>query len=120
MYGIFRDSMPDVRRRLMSVLRHVARSKPVSKQQKSSDLGASGDHFNLRLVVDDRWQRSGLGRRLMGALIDCAREKSYRSMVGDVLADNPKMLRLMTGLGFSIMPHPDSQELKRVLRALQD
>ena len=51
MYGIFRDSMPDCRRRLMGVLRHVARSKPVSKQQKPSDLGASGEHFNLRLIV---------------------------------------------------------------------
>ncbi|MCH2218801.1 MAG: GNAT family N-acetyltransferase [Dechloromonas sp.] len=83
-------------------------------------LTADGESVEFALVVDDRWQRSGLGRRLMGALIDCAREKSYRAMVGDVLADNPKMLRLMTGLGFSIMPHPDSQELKRVARSLQD
>ena len=31
----------------------------------------------------------------MGALMDCARDRSYRYMVGDVLADNEKMLRLM-------------------------
>ena len=83
-------------------------------------LTADGESVEFALVVDDRWQRSGLGRRLMGALIDCAREKSYRAIVGDVLADNQKMLRLMTSLGFAIMPHPDSQELKRVVRPLQD
>jgi acetyltransferase len=83
-------------------------------------LSADGESVEFALVVDDRWQRSGLGRRLMGALIDCAREKSYRAIVGDVLADNQKMLRLMTSLGFAIMPHPDSQELKRVVRPLQD
>jgi len=83
-------------------------------------LTADGESVEFALVVDDRWQRSGLGRRLMGALIDCAREKSYRAMVGDVLADNQKMLRLMTSLGFSIQPHPDSQELKRVVRPLHD
>ncbi|MNU10117.1 hypothetical protein D3C72_2570890 [compost metagenome] len=56
----------------------------------------------------------------MGALIDCAREKSYRSIVGDILSDNQKMLRLMTGLGFSILPHPDGPGLKRVVRQLHD
>lgn len=83
-------------------------------------LSADGESVEFALVVDDRWQRSGLGRRLMGALIDCAREKSYRTMVGDVLADNQKMLRLMSSLGFSVAAHPDSQELKRVVRPLFD
>lgn len=83
-------------------------------------LTADGESVEFALVVDDRWQRSGLGRRLMGALIDCAREKSYRTMVGDVLADNQKMLRLMSSLGFAVLPHPDSQEIKRVVRQLSD
>lgn len=83
-------------------------------------LSADGESVEFALIVDDRWQKSGLGRRLMGALIDCAREKSYRAIVGDVLSDNQKMLRLMTGLGFSILPHPDGQGLKRVMRQLHD
>jgi len=83
-------------------------------------LTADGESVEFALIVDDQWQKSGLGRRLMGALIDCAREKSYRAMVGDVLSDNQKMLRLMTGLGFAILPHPDGQALKRVVRQLHD
>lgn len=83
-------------------------------------LAADGESVEFALIVDDRWQKSGLGRRLMGALIDCAREKSYRFIVGDVLSDNQKMLRLMTGLGFSILPHPDGHGLKRVVRPLHE
>ena len=30
------------------------------------------------------------------------------------------MLRLMTGLGFAILPHPEEKSLKRVVRQLQD
>ncbi len=56
----------------------------------------------------------------MEAIIDCAREKLYRSMVGDVLADNHKMLSLMSRLGFAVMPHPDGNELKRVVKPLRE
>ncbi|MBS0329619.1 MAG: hypothetical protein JSR30_07195, partial [Proteobacteria bacterium] len=59
-----------------------------------------------------------LGRRLMGALIDCARSKGYRNIVGDVLGNNPKMLRLMHGLGFEVQPHPEENTLRRVVKAL--
>ena len=47
-------------------------------------------------------------------------EKLYRSMVGDVLADNHKMLSLMSRLGFAVMPHPDGNELKRVVKPLRE
>jgi acetyltransferase len=83
-------------------------------------LTADGESVEFALVVDDRWQRSGLGRRLMDALMDCAREKSYRYIVGDVLSDNQKMLRLMSSLGFSILPHPDGADMKRVVKPLQE
>jgi acetyltransferase len=52
--------------------------------------------------------------------MECAREKSYRYIVGDVLSDNQKMLRLMSSLGFSILPHPDGADMKRVVRSLQE
>lgn len=83
-------------------------------------LTADGESVEFALVVDDRWQRSGLGRRLMDALMDCAREKSYRYIVGDVLTDNHKMLRLMGSLGFSILPHPDGADMRRVVKSLQN
>lgn len=81
-------------------------------------LAPDGEAVEFALVVGDDWQRYGLGRRLMGALIDCARARGYRSMVGDVLGDNPKMLRLMQTLGFTIAPHPEESGLRRVSKTL--
>ncbi len=53
-------------------------------------LTADGESVEFALVVDDRWQRSGLGRRLMASL------------------------------GFSILPHPDGADMRRVVKPLQD
>ena len=74
--------------------------------------------MEFALVVADDWQRFGLGRRLMGALIECARAKGFRSIVGDVLGNNPKMLRLMQGLGFAVQPHPEESSLRHVIKDL--
>ncbi len=81
-------------------------------------LAADGESVEFALVVADDWQRFGLGRRLMGALIECARSNGFRSIVGDVLGNNPKMLRLMQGLGFSVQAHPEESALRRVVKVL--
>ena len=99
----------------------------VHEEGKERQIGSArytqtpdGEAVEFALAIDDRWQKCGLGRRLMGAIMDCAREKSYRSMVGDVLSDNQKMLRLMTSLGFSVLPHPEGSSMKRVVKQLQE
>lgn len=81
-------------------------------------LAADGESVEFALVVADDWQRFGLGRRLMGALIECARAKGFRSIVGDVLGNNAKMLRLMQGLGFAVQPHPEEGSLRHVIKDL--
>lgn len=53
------------------------------------------------LVVSDAYQRQGLGRHLMQRLIDIARERGVKRLVGQVLAENAPMLHLMQSLGFS-------------------
>ncbi|MBK5915071.1 bifunctional acetate--CoA ligase family protein/GNAT family N-acetyltransferase [Rhodocyclus purpureus] len=93
---------------------------------KEIELGVSryvtnpdGESVEFALAVADAWQKHGIGRRLMTSLIDCARAKGYRSIVGDVLAANGKMFRLMTSLGFTIHPHPEDPAVKRVIKPLQ-
>lgn len=54
----------------------------------------------------------------MTALIDCARQAGYRTMVGDVLSSNAKMLRLMESFGFSILPHAEDRSAKRIVKTL--
>ena len=81
-------------------------------------LAADGESVEFALVVADDWQRHGLGRRLMGALIEVARSKGYRSIFGDVTGNNAKMLRLMHSLGFMVQPHPEESSLRRVVKVL--
>ncbi|WP_298393252.1 bifunctional acetate--CoA ligase family protein/GNAT family N-acetyltransferase [uncultured Azonexus sp.] len=81
-------------------------------------LNPDGESVEFALAVGDDWQKCGVGRKLMTALIDCARSKGYRAVVGDVLSTNSKMFRLMTSLGFTIHPHPDDTAVKRVVKPL--
>lgn len=53
------------------------------------------------LVVSDAYQRQGLGRHLMQRLMDIARERGVRRLVGQVLTENTPMLHLLRSLGFS-------------------
>lgn len=105
--------------------REMALLATIDDQGKERQIGsvrysqaADGESVEFALAIDDAWQKIGLGRRLMDAIIDCARAKSYRTIVGDVLSDNEKMLRLMTNLGFSVLPHPDGYSMKRVMKQL--
>ena len=52
------------------------------------------------LVVGDAYQRQGLGRHLMQRLIEIARERGVRRLVGLVLRENGPMLALTSSLGF--------------------
>ncbi|HJV93350.1 MAG TPA: GNAT family N-acetyltransferase [Azonexus sp.] len=81
-------------------------------------LSPDGEAVEFALAVADDWQKCGLGRRLMAALIDCARQAGYRTMVGDVLSSNAKMLRLMESFGFSVLPHPEDRSAKRIVKML--
>src|SRR5262249_8658803 len=52
------------------------------------------------LVVEDAHQRKGLGRHLLTRLIDIARERGVKKLVGQVLRENAPMLAMTTGFGF--------------------
>lgn len=53
------------------------------------------------IVVHDRYQREGLGYKLVEMLIGIGREKGLEQVVGDVLSENMKMLKLAKKLGFT-------------------
>jgi acetyltransferase len=70
------------------------------------------------LAVADAWQGRGLGRRLMAHLIAQARSQGLRELVGDVLAENRRMLALLRDQGVSLLGHPDGPQLVRAVLAL--
>lgn len=53
------------------------------------------------VAVCERWQHKGLGRLLMGHLIDAARRNGYQHMISRDLSNNYAMHRLAKTLGFT-------------------
>jgi acetyltransferase len=67
------------------------------------------------LVVGDRWQRQGIGHRLMHHLMEIARDRGLERMEGEVLSNNFKMLDLMKSLNFHITTSPEDNSIKQVV-----
>ncbi len=111
--------------REMALVATIADEGEDAKEGRDLQIGVAryvvnpdGESVEFALAVGDDWQKCGVGRKLMTALVDCARMKGYRAVVGDVLSTNTKMFRLMTSLGFTIHPHPDDTAVKRVVKPL--
>jgi acetyltransferase len=79
---------------------------------------ADGRGAEYALVIGDAWQRRGLGRALMQALIEAAREQGLEYIDGFVLAANHPMLALMSRLGFTSEPDGDDATMRKVWLAL--
>lgn len=56
------------------------------------------------LLVSDQFQHQGLGRELLGRLMQVARDEKLRSIFGFVLKENNEMIQLVEKLGFSLSP----------------
>jgi len=77
-----------------------------------------GESCEFAIVIADDWHGRGLARRLMGALIDCARSNGLTAINGDVLGENSHMLRFCTSLGFTLSSHPDDPGIRRAVMIL--
>ncbi|CAG9168464.1 hypothetical protein LMG23992_01142 [Cupriavidus laharis] len=63
------------------------------------------------VVVADAWQGQGLGRRVIGRLLQLAQAAGMRRMRGDVLSENRRMLAILRDLGFSCRRNPEDSFL---------
>ncbi|MBI3935359.1 MAG: GNAT family N-acetyltransferase [Betaproteobacteria bacterium] len=81
-------------------------------------IGPDGASCEFAIVVADEWQRRGVGRALMQALIGAAREQGLQTMFGDVLAGNHRMLHFMSTLGFRLRSDEDDARVVRVEKRL--
>jgi len=64
------------------------------------DSGLQTGEFAI--LVADNFRESGLGTKFMETLIEMGRKMGLKSIYGDVLADNNKMLTLAKEFGFSV------------------
>jgi GNAT superfamily N-acetyltransferase len=56
------------------------------------DLGRSGE---IVVLVEDGWQRQGLGSQLLAALADRARHRGMRQLRAQILAEHPHVIRTL-------------------------
>jgi acetyltransferase len=80
--------------------------------------GENRQRCEFAVAVADAWQRKGLGRRLLEALMAAARAAGMREMYGDVLAGNRGMLRLMESMGYSARLDSRDSRIMRVEKTL--
>ncbi len=64
------------------------------------------------IVMDDEWQGRGLGRAMLGHLIEHARTVGLRTMVGYIHLHNLRMLRFMRAMGFELGASAQEPSLK--------
>ncbi|MEW6590858.1 MAG: GNAT family N-acetyltransferase, partial [Pseudomonadota bacterium] len=81
-------------------------------------INVDGESCEFALVVNDAWQKQGIGHKLMDVLMDVARGRGIKTMEGEVMKSNRPMLKLVEALGFRVEPHPDDASVRRVSRAL--
>ena len=72
------------------------------------------------IVVADKWQKRGIGTRLMNALIRHLQVSGVKQISGYVLKKNSAMLKFIKQLGFAETNIPDDQSILLVTKHLMD
>jgi acetyltransferase len=70
------------------------------------------------IVVGDAWQGKGLARRLFALLIEAARDRRLKTMMGVTLRENTRMIELSKSHGFAVRRDPEDPELVQMTLAL--
>ena len=107
--------------------REMAFVATVTEDGQETEIGVcryavnpDGESCEFAVVVADDWQHRGLARRLMGVLIETARNRGLVYMNGVFLANNDRMLRFVQSLGFVLSSDPDDSTVKLGVLPLQD
>lgn len=83
-------------------------------------VNPDGESCEFAIVVADDWQKRGLARKLMGVLIETARNKGLEYMNGIFLSNNDRMLKFVQSLGFVLSNDPEDNSVKVGVLSLQD
>ncbi len=82
-------------------------------------VNPDGETCEFAIVVADDWQHRGVARKLMQVLIETARSRGLKEMIGVFLANNERMLRFVASLGFTLYDDPEDRSIKRGVLPLQ-
>ena len=82
-------------------------------------VNPDGETCEFAIVVAEDWQHRGLARRLMGVLIETARNRGLNAMTGIFLSNNDRMLKFVSSLGFILSNDPEDNTIKHGILTLQ-
>jgi len=102
---------------LLVLMRTAAAQAVVGSGRIVFEAGAKS--CELAITVTDSWQRHGVGRHLLEALIEAARCKGQTQMWARILATNRPMIEFLSRRGFVVSDHGDGTALKIARLALQ-
>lgn len=83
---------------------------PVSREDRvvaMANLLAEGDLGEVAVIVEDTWQRRGIGTALLRRLLAYAARSGFTALVAHARADNVAMLRTLRRLGHTRGPERD-------------
>jgi acetyltransferase len=87
----------------------AGRAQIVGMGQLTKLQGTNEAEFAL--LVNDQYQRTGLGTELLARLLEIGREDKVERVVAEILPENEGMRRVCTKLGFSFSKVPDSNTI---------
>jgi GNAT superfamily N-acetyltransferase len=84
----------------------------VARYVQTTDEPATAE---IAIAVIDRWQGRGVGRALLNRLSAVAQARGISRFTGVILADNPRMIKLMSSLGTVVSRRADSGTVELVV-----
>ena len=82
-------------------------------------VDAGGKDAEFAIIVGREIGGFGLGTYLLKRISEWSRKKGMRTLYGDVMVENQRMLRLARRLGFKLGRHPVEPQLVRIWRPLR-
>jgi acetyltransferase len=77
-----------------------------------------GANCEFAIVVADKWQKRGIGTRLMNALISHLQVSGLKQISGSVLKSNSTMLKFIKQMGFAETNVPDDPSTVLVTKTI--
>lgn len=102
----------------VALARVDGQEKEIGVARYAMDL--DGDSCEFAIVIADEWQHKGIGAHLMRVLMDTARNRGFKYMRGEILAENVVMCKLVQELGFDVTPHPEERGIQVASKSLTD
>jgi acetyltransferase len=87
----------------------AGRAQIIGMGQLTKLQGTNDGEFAL--LINDQYQRTGLGTELLARLLEIGREDKVERVVAEILPENEGMRRVCTKLGFSFSKVPDSNTI---------